>query len=784
MKRLIIFASAMMMVAISTMAQDNKAENGNPTLNGVDSHYLDSIEAYYDSIQTELKTVTVAAAKPLVKMEADKMSYDVESDVDSKASTLLDMLRKVPMVTVDGQDNITVNGSSSFKVYVDGKPNPMMSKNASQIFKMMPASAVSKIEVVTNPGAKYDAEGAVGILNLITAKGAGTAANMDGVTATVRAGGGNKGANGGVSLTAQEGKLSFSANAFMNYQYLKGIDINSTQFSKAEVGVTEEGTRMRYVDVQQIYKGKQSTPFGMIDLNMSYDIDTLNTVSASFGFNMWKNKVDTDVYAIQALSELTCDNSKKMIDIDPLINTPTSYPYIIWNRSSFNSYELSADWQHFFKGNKQHNIILSYMLSLSPEIEKLRQTYDPWDNRDIFNENHPKSTDHTVQLDYNRPIGKGQTLSLGGKFILRNNNSLAEYYNVVNGEDYIDEDQTVDYHYKNSIAAAYSEYAIDLGVFNAKAGLRYEHTWQDVDYKKGNGANFSKDYGNLVPSMTLSIRPAPTKNIGLTYNMRISRPGIYALNPYIDRSNPYQISYGNTYLDVVKNHNIGLTFSSFSQKLMYNIGLHQTFCNNAIEQYSFINDNIMNSTYGNILKNRNTALNVFVNWLALTKSRLMLNCNVNYSDMRSERLDQRVNGWNASFMAGLQQTLPWDLKLSVNGIHRTKTYSLQGYMGPFSVAVISLTKSLLNDRLNITLQGVAGINKGLKLKIVNHTEGDNFNSHQTIKVPLAQASLTVSYTIGNTKIQAKKHESRINNDFSDKKSGEGPVSTDIGTGGM
>ena len=129
---------------------------------------LDSLDAVYDSLS--IGEVSVTAAKPMVKMEADKMTYDVAADNDSKSSTVLDMLRKVPMVTVDGQDNITVNGSSAFKVYVDGKPNPMFSQNASQIFKMMPAAAVAKIEVITNPGAKYDAEGAVGVLNIVLAK--------------------------------------------------------------------------------------------------------------------------------------------------------------------------------------------------------------------------------------------------------------------------------------------------------------------------------------------------------------------------------------------------------------------------------------------------------------------------------------------------------------------------------------------------------------------------------------------------------------------------------------
>ena len=117
----------------------------------------------------DLDGVTVTRMRRLVKADADKLSYDVKNDEDAKASTVLDMLRKVPMVSVDGEDNITVNGSSSFKVYVDGKPNMMMSSAPSQVFKSMPASMVKSIEVVTNPGAKYDAEGGAGwVLALIS----------------------------------------------------------------------------------------------------------------------------------------------------------------------------------------------------------------------------------------------------------------------------------------------------------------------------------------------------------------------------------------------------------------------------------------------------------------------------------------------------------------------------------------------------------------------------------------------------------------------------------------
>ena len=124
--------------------------------------------------------VTVVAKKPPVKSELDKMTYDVESDPEAQANSVLEMLRKVPMVTVDGQDNIMVNNSSSFKVYVNGKPNNMMSNNPSEVLKNMPANSVKKIEIITNPGPKYDAEGVGGIINIIT-----TGKGMEGYSLTV-----------------------------------------------------------------------------------------------------------------------------------------------------------------------------------------------------------------------------------------------------------------------------------------------------------------------------------------------------------------------------------------------------------------------------------------------------------------------------------------------------------------------------------------------------------------------------------------------------------------------
>lgn len=167
---------------------------------------------YMTDAANELGVVEVVAQKPLVKADIDKIEYSVSDDPDSETNTMLEMLRKVPMVTVDGEDNIKVNGSSSFKVYVNGKPNSMMSNNPTEVLKSMPANTIKKIEVITNPGPKYDAEGVGGILNIITSGG-----GFEGYTVTLSGNASNTDAGGGAFGTVQKGKFTLSARYNYNY---------------------------------------------------------------------------------------------------------------------------------------------------------------------------------------------------------------------------------------------------------------------------------------------------------------------------------------------------------------------------------------------------------------------------------------------------------------------------------------------------------------------------------------------------------------------------------------
>ena len=714
---------------------------------------LDTV--YIKENATVLKGVEVVAQKPLVKMEVDKMTYNVADDADSKSSTVLDMLRKVPMVTVDGQDNISVNGSSSFKVYVDGKPSVMFSNNPSMVFKSMPASAVKNIEVVTNPGARYDAEGAGGVLNIVMNRQDPMAMqSLNGVNGTVRASAGNRSLGGGVFVSGQQGKLSYSANAMVNYSKPGTTDVVMEQQNGDGSILSTVGTTVKL-------------PFTMGNFSLGYELDDMSSLNATFsltGFNMKNNGTTSTRQTGGAYGQgFGYDTNMKM-------------------RNGRTSFSGNVDYQRFFNKERTQSIVLTYQLAYSPSKTEQDNNFltdgiaaiDLTD-RNSINKEH--TTDHTFQADFTTPIGAGQTLSLGSKLMMRRATSDAKYYLA----DVYDERSSMDYLFKNTILAGYAEYAGQFGKVGTKAGLRYEHTWQNVEYRLGQGQDFSTNYGSLVPSASLSYTLSQGSNIGLTYNMRISRPGISYLNPYVNRADPNSLSYGNTDLDVEKSHNIALVYNMFTPKLMMNVNLHHNFTDNAIEQYSFFDGTLLNTTYGNIVKRHQTGANVYANWLAAPKTRIMLNGGLNYTDMRSSALDLKNSGWTANAMFGLQQTLPWDLKLGAFLITSTKSYTLQGWSSGFNLLTANISKSFFNDKLNLSLQGMMGLSDGGNLKMESYSQGKNFLSHQNIKVPMSGVTFSVSYTFGNSKKQPRQHVSRVQNDYIEQQS-QGEMLNNVGSG--
>lgn len=700
---------------------------------------IDLGEILVEDAAEVLKAGTVTALRPLVKMEVDKITYNVEDDVDSKTSTVLDMLRKVPMVSVDGQDNISVNGSSSFVVYVDGKPNQMMSQNASQIFKMMPASSVKNVEVVTNPGVRYDAEGVGGVLNITTNKAVtGGQSAADGMYGTLRAQASTRGYGGGLFGSMQQGKFALSANLNGMKQVSKGtvMDMTRTQDNGFSTSTHTESN--------------MSMPMLMGNLSASYEIDSQNLVSATvglmhFGTNNTAGTTNTMLFAPGT---------------DAFTYTGTTESLM-----TRNSISAGADYQHSWADFPGRTFTLSYQYNGAPSVNNTLNTFNAesipgFDLTDRKSDGRTGSTDHTVQADFTTPMGQNYSLSTGAKYIDRHNSSSQQDYLWDGTKFVVNPLSSLDYDFYNRIGAAYAELTGSFGTIGVKGGVRYERTWQT--YNSSAQANaFNTNYGSLVPTASIQWSPSMTQNIGISYNMRISRPGISYLNPYVDTTDPTALTYGNSDLDVERGHNVSLVYSVYTPKVMVNATLRYSYTGNGISPYSFYDkNNLLNTTYGNIVTSQSTGLNAYMMLNPTNKTRIMINGGVSYSDIASTQLGQSNNGWAYNLMVGGQQTLPWDVRLSANAIMMGSQVTLQGRTTGISMAMLGLTKSFLNDRLSFSVNGVLPLAKGFELSMSSHTEGKGFVSDMSTTIPIRQITFQVSWTFGKQGNYSAKRASR------------------------
>lgn len=431
---------------------------------------------YIVDASNELGQVEIVAQKPLVKADIDKIEYNVQDDPDAQSNSVLEMLRKVPLVTVDGEDNIQVNGSSSFKVYVNGKPNNMMSNNPTEVLKSMPANSIKHIEVITNPGPKYDAEGVGGILNIVT-----VGSGLEGYTATFSANVSNRGAGGGAFGTIKSGKLTVSARYNYNYNDQPRNYSSGSQHVTPEA-VTENSSNLDYDGSN---KGHGSFQSGSMEA--SYEIDTLRLVTMSFGLWGGGNKSNGSTDYIATFPEN--------------INAAPIYSYSAFNRSKSSWYSIDGgiDYQRLFKV-KDRMLTFSYKINTRPQTSdsyteyEIDNGYNPdWADylnrlKNQHNDGEQNTTEHTFQADYTTPIGKLHTLEAGAKYILRNNSSEDDRFDADDTGKYeYNKDQSSHYKHLNDIIAAYLGYGLKVKRLSGRLGLRYEHTIQDVKYLVGRG---------------------------------------------------------------------------------------------------------------------------------------------------------------------------------------------------------------------------------------------------------------------------------------------------------
>ena len=684
-----------------------------------------------------LDEVVVAQRRKLIKNDIDKLTYDVQHDKTAQTKTTLEILKKIPLVTVDGQENIRVQGSTSFKVYRNGHPDPSLSgQNLKDILKAIPASTIKRIEVITDPGAKYDAEGTTAILNIVMMSNT----KLQGVSGNVNSSIDSYGSvRLGTYLTTKVGKLTTT----VNYNY-------ANQNKKQTESYREEAYNYVKTGEQKREYGTNSTAatihFG--NISASYEIDSLNLMTASANFFGYKADANT-----QNTNERWDKNNQLIYKFNNDMTTP-DYSYI----------NLGGRFDYQHKTHLDGEVLtLSYMLAATRPQTTFRQTYSNMVNFPVsytsYDQNtRERFTEHTFQIDYVRPFGKHHKLESGTKYILRYNNStsLMDYQGTT-------PDMESKFKHNAQVAAAYLSYIFTAGKWAARAGLRYEFTRMKASYPDGSNADYHANLNDWVPSASLQYKISDGQTLKFSYNTSINRPGIGYLNPAII-STPTAVSFGNANLGSSRNQKLQLMYMLVASKLTLQLSPYYSFTNNGIGRILYEQNRKDVSTFQNILKSKIFGISSYTEWTPFTGTSFTLNASMRYARITLPTPSTKNSGCGGGIYFNWEQKLPWDLTLttSIGGEYGNRIYNPYAIEGRWFYYNFTLTRLFFKDKLTVSLSANSPFSKD-KATTYNIVRGDYTGYERSVMYP-RYFNIGFSWSFGKLKASVKKAARSIEND--------------------
>ena len=684
-----------------------------------------------------LDEVVVAQRRKLIKNDIDKLTYDVQHDKTAQTKTTLEILKKIPLVTVDGQENIRVQGSTSFKVYKNGHPDPSLSgQNLKDILKAIPASTIKRIEVITDPGAKYDAEGTTAILNIVMM----SSSKLQGVSGNVNSEVDTYGSvRLGTYLTTKVGKLTTT----VNYNYMNQSRKQTENYREEVYNYVKTGEQRREY-------GTNSTAatihFG--NISASYEIDSLNLLTASTNFFGYKADANA-----QNTNERWDKNSQLIYKFDNNMTTPGYSHLNIGGR---------LDYQH--KTHLDGEILtLSYMLAATRQHTIFRQMYNNMVNFPVsytsYDQNtRERFTEHTFQIDYVRPFGKYHKIESGTKYILRYNNStsLMDYQGIT-------PDMESKFKHNAQVAAAYLSYIFTAGKWAARAGLRYEFTRMKASYPDGSNADYHANLNDWVPSASLQYKISDGQTLKFSYNTSINRPGIGYLNPAII-STPTAVSFGNANLGSSRNQKLQLVYMLVASKLTLQLSPYYSFTNNGIGRILYEQNRKDVSTFQNILKSKIFGISSYTAWTPFTGTSFTLNASMRYARITLPTPYIKNSGCGGGIYFDWEQKIPWKLTLttSLGGEYGNRVYNPYAIEGHWFYYNFTLTRRFLKDKLTVSLSAESPFVKerSTTYRIV---QGDYTGYERAVMKPQC-FKIGLSWKFGKLRASVKKAARSIEND--------------------
>lgn len=698
-----------------------------------------------------LQGVTVTAKKPLVENKIDKMVFNAEKDLTSQSGVATDLLKKVRMVSVDVDGNVQLAGSSSIQFLINGRPSTAFGNNIADVLQAIPASQIKSIEVITNPGAKYDASGLGGIINIILKDN-----HAKGINGNLSLTAGTLLQNGSFNLTAR--KKNFGINAFVS----GGARLRSTTpntvdrvsmdtLNKTNVALLQSGT-------------SRFTRHGMQSgIGFDWTLDSMNNISGGVNYNLFGYAGSGFVNQTQTTTDIM-NGGNVLSDIASFSNS----------NGGFHFHNIDANLNYkktFAKPDQELDISLNSSFGHNHGYSNSEQFLIPSDSKFFGTQNDNPGTNnvHVLTVDYTQPITSKIKFGTGGRVTLTDINSTASILSLNNntGNYYFDSTQSNHLNYHQQVYAVYSELSFPVGtLFDAKVGGRYERTEINDYYSNAISQVKTPGYNTFVPSVYFIRKLTGNSTLKISYSKRIERPSYQDLNPFVNTSDPKNISTGNPYLQP----QIGNRYELSYNKQINNIGSFMIAAfyrtsNHDIQPYvvfypdytvgDSVFTNVSVSTRQNIGLEKNIGINLFSS--IDVSNALNLRTNMFFYERNTiNALDPGYNSNSFNYHINLNASYQFkhDVAAEVFGNFRSARNEVQGRYPSFTTYSFAVRKQFWNKKGSLALTAVNVFSQYLDQRTV--LTGPNFTTNNLRQIPFRSIGLNFTWKFG--KLEFKKDD--------------------------
>ncbi len=709
-----------------------------------------------------LEAVTIEGQKALIEERVDRLVYNAENDISSRGGDASDVLKKVPMLSVDLDGNVSLRGNQNILVLINNKPSSIMASSVADALRQIPAEEIKTVEVITSPSARYDAEGSAGIINIVTKKN-----SIRGATLNINSGVGLRGSNLGLNGNLRTGKMGFSLGGFGRAFYNTKGSFRNEQLTRA---FHDDGTVDETLNIQRADTRNRGL-FGNYNLGWDYDIDKKNTLAASVRFGvrnntMFQNDLTTERYLNDVLTGSTLAENE--------------------NRSNFNNVDASFSYTHFYDKPQREFSFMS-LYSRNTGVSHFENfSLDPVDRSTLnrfLNDNDRYNQEMTFQADYVTPIGTTQLLEVGAKNILRKVYSDFTSYRAV-GDNPYELATTAGFNnnlnYDQGILAGYLAHTLSLkSGYSFKVGARYEHTVISA-YTRTEEDIDIPSYGVLVPSINVSKRLKNNNTLKASYNRRLQRPSIRYLNPNIQRDNNLDVTVGNPELAPEYTNNFELGYSTILQGFVLNVTGFARMTNDGIQSVRVpdVIDgvSVLKTTYQNIGKDNAYGASIFLN---VGSGKLSLNggSDIYYASIDNNNPVDSLRASNEGlvvsgrFFGNYDFGKGWGAQFF--SFYRGRRVQLQGTQGGFYMYSLGVRKELKDKRGSIGLAAENFLQSSIKMRTEVESpllRQSRLNTRNNVSL-----RLTFTYRIGKMTMEERPRRRRSisNDDLKDDGGGDG-----------